>query len=88
MAVYLLHFEKPVYGTSRHYIGFTDNLERRIKEHRYGRAARLTSLARKREISWEVARVWEEGDKVFERQLKKKGQFSKLCPICTPTVSE
>jgi predicted GIY-YIG superfamily endonuclease len=84
VAVYLLHFEEPVYGTSRHYIGFTNNLEQRIKQHRYGHAARLTSLARKRGISWEVARVWEDGDKVFERQLKKKSSANKLCPICTP----
>jgi len=31
--VYLLHAARPVYG-ARHYLGSTDNLERRMREHR------------------------------------------------------
>lgn len=30
--VYLLHFERPV-RHAQHYLGFTENLERRLSEH-------------------------------------------------------
>jgi predicted GIY-YIG superfamily endonuclease len=84
VAVYLLHFEEPVYGTSRHYVGFTTNLDQRLAMHRAGHGARITSIARKKGIAWELAFVWEEGDKVFERLIKKKGTFKRFCKFCTP----
>ena len=84
MAVYLLHFEQAVYGTSRHYLGFTTNLEQRLAMHRSGHGARITSIARKKGIAWELVYVWEDGDKDLERQLKKRGDFKKFCKICSP----
>ena len=36
--VYLLHFERS-YRHARHYIGFTQNLEQRLEEHRAGRGS-------------------------------------------------
>jgi predicted GIY-YIG superfamily endonuclease len=84
MTVYLLHFEQPVYGTSRHYVGFTTNLDQRLAQHRYGHGARMTSIARKKGIAWELAHVWEDGDKKFERLLKKRGDFKKYCKVCSP----
>jgi predicted GIY-YIG superfamily endonuclease len=84
LTVYLLHFERPVYGTSRHYIGFTTNLEQRLAMHRSGHGARITSIAAKKGIAWELAYVWEDGDKELERYLKKGGRGRKYCAICSP----
>lgn len=84
LTVYLLHFERPVYGTSQHYIGFTTNLEQRLAMHRSGHGARITSIAAKKGIAWELAYVWEDGDKELERYLKKGGKGRKCCAICSP----
>lgn len=43
--VYLLHFEHPCRGRSRHYLGFTRNLEQRIESHRHGAACATTKIA-------------------------------------------
>ena len=88
MAVYLLHFDQPVYGLSQHYVGFTTNLPQRIAMHRSGHGARITAIAAKKGIAWELVYVWEDGDKPFERQLKKKGNFKRYCTICSPPVSD
>ena len=40
--VYLLHFERS-YRHARHYIGFTQNLEQRLAEHRAGRGSPLVA---------------------------------------------
>jgi predicted GIY-YIG superfamily endonuclease len=84
MTVYLLHFERPVYGHSQHYIGFTTNLAQRLASHKYGHGARITSIAVKKGIRWELARVWEGEDQEFERLLKKSGRARKYCQICSP----
>ena len=88
MTVYLLHFERPVYGTSQHYVGFTTNLDQRLAMHKSGHGARLTSIARKKGIAWELAYVWEDGDKERERHLKKGGRARKLCKICFPRAGD
>jgi len=83
MAVYLLHFEQPVYGRCQHYIGFTINLPQRMALHQSGHGARITSIAVKKGIRWEVVRVWEDGDKEIERRLKKSGPAKKYCKLCS-----
>jgi hypothetical protein len=41
--VYLLHFERPYKGRSRHYLGFTQcDLEQRLENHRRGTACATT----------------------------------------------
>jgi len=42
--VYLLHFERS-YRHARHYIGFTQNLEQRLEQHRAGRGSPLLPLS-------------------------------------------
>lgn len=81
--VYLLHFAQPISPahTCRHYLGFADDLERRIAEHRAGRGSRLCEVARERNISFEVARTWQ-GSRKLERRLKNWHNSPKLCPIC------
>lgn len=85
--VYLLHFEKPIAEgrPTQHYIGFAKDLDRRLAHHRHGTSgARLLEVAFERGIGFVVARVWDPGDKVLERQLKDQKNGRRLCPICTP----
>lgn len=82
--VYLLHFDRPISDkhTCQHYIGYANNLEARIGFHRKGRSgARLLEVAYARGIGFQVVRTWE-GDKDFERKLKKTKNAPQLCPVC------
>ena len=78
--IYLLHFSTP-YRHAKHYIGWTKDLESRLQEHRAGRAARLIQVITAAGISFTVARTWQ-GDRRRERQIKRQGGASRICPIC------
>jgi hypothetical protein len=82
--VYLLHFDRP-YHHACHYLGFTRNLEERIRLHREGKSqvALMRALAAAG-IGFTVVRVWEGGDRALERKLKRRGGAARLCPICNP----
>lgn len=80
--VYLIHFDKPL-AHAQHYIGFAENnLEQRISRHRSGAGAKLLRAANIAGISWNVVKVWEEGDRNFERSLKNKKKTRCICPVC------
>ncbi len=79
--VYLIHFNKP-YKHAQHYIGFTDNMERRLHEHELtSRGAKLLQVASAAGIKFTIARTWD-GDRKLERKLKNRKKSSSLCPIC------
>lgn len=78
---YLIHFDEPI-GNSRHYLGYASDLRRRISQHRAGGAAKLTTIANNKGISWRVVRVWGNADTDAEKYLKGLGA-SNLCPRCS-----
>jgi predicted GIY-YIG superfamily endonuclease len=79
--VYLLHFERP-YKHARHYLGFAEDLERRLELHRAGRGARLMEVVVAAGIGFELVRTWE-GDRTLERLLKNRHNApARLCPLC------
>lgn len=78
--MYLLHFERAYKGCSRHYIGFTRDLERRLEDHRQGTACATTKTAFDRGIGFTVARTWP-GTARLKRQIQQRGSI-KSCPIC------
>jgi hypothetical protein len=82
--IYLLCFDRP-FKHARHYLGFVDGgeeqLKKRIERHKKGGGARLVEVITAAGIGFEVARTWE-GDRHFERSLKKRKSTPKLCPIC------
>lgn len=82
MAVYLLHFDQPL-GHAKHYSGYSRSrdCQQRLAAHAAGRGARLLQVALERGITWQVAKIWEEGDRAFERSLKQRGQKA-ICPLC------
>ena len=79
--VYLLHFERP-YKHARHYLGFAEDLERRLELHRAGRGARLVEVVVAAGIGFQLVRTWE-GDRTLERVLKNRHNApARLCPLC------
>lgn len=82
--VYLLHFERPISDkhTCRHYLGSADDLRYRLHQHRTNPDARLLQVAKERGIDFELARVWSNVPRSFERQLKNRHGGPRLCPIC------
>lgn|GEM_PF-2567292 len=81
--VYLLHFDAPICPghPTRHYLGWTCNLQERLHLHAQGRGARLTQVALERGITWQVAAVWP-GDRGYERLLKLRKNTPRMCPVC------
>jgi hypothetical protein len=78
--VYLLHFSRP-YKHARHYVGWTLNLERRLRTHRGGRGSPLIRAAIQDGIEVFLARTWENVTYTFERRLHHHWS-RKVCPIC------
>lgn len=87
MAVYLLHFDPP-YKHARHYIGYTDNLIRRLDEHRKGNGARLVQVALDAGHTFRVARIWPDAGRDIERRIKRCKDADHFCPICNPLTAE
>ena len=81
--VYLIHFQTRLHHAG-HYIGFTDNLQARIQQHSSGQGARLLQVLNEKEIPWNVVRIWPEGTKGLESELKHQKHGPRLCPICNP----
>lgn len=80
--VYLIHFA-PSYKHARHYLGWAEDVDRRLAEHQSGAGARLTQVAVDAGCRLILVRVWEEGDRTLERKLKNRHDAPALCPICT-----
>jgi predicted GIY-YIG superfamily endonuclease len=78
--IYLIHFDAP-YRHARHYLGWSEDLNARLAQHRLGRGARLMTVIKDAHINWSVVRTWE-GTRALERQLKARHASPRLCPRC------
>lgn len=79
--VYLLHFDRP-YKHAQHYVGYAEDLARRLAHHASGSGANLMKVIKEAGIGFTLARVWEGADRNKERQIKNAGGGTKYCPIC------
>lgn len=79
--VYLIHFHHKL-NHAGHYVGYTDNIEKRMSCHQNGNGSKLMKAISVAGISWEVARIWQNVDRNFERSLKNRKNTPKLCPVC------
>lgn len=82
---YLLHFDSPI-GHSRHYLGWTVDLEARLECHRSGYRDKcvLTHEAMRRGIGFVLATTWPGVLITHEKRLKRQRNGPRLCPICNP----
>jgi hypothetical protein len=82
--VYLLHFREPftVNGVTlvQHYLGWTADLRRRLRDHARGRGSRVTQKAHAQGVGFVLARTWP-GTVATERDLRAEGPRN-LCPHC------
>jgi hypothetical protein len=82
--VYLLHFARP-FGPNpstraQHYLGWTQNLRRRLNEHRKGRGSGVTRRAHREGVPFVLAQTWP-GTTQREAELRLLGP-RELCPVC------
>ena len=82
--VYLIHFNV-AYRHAKHYLGYSEHLDKRITDHLCGMGARLMEVVTQAGIEWKVARTWT-GDRKFERKLKNRKDAPHICPICNPNA--
>lgn len=79
--VYLLHFEPP-YEHAAHYLGWSNDVQRRTQHHLAGTGnSPLVNAALAAGCRVVVARVWHGATRTFESRLKKHGK-SRVCPMC------
>jgi hypothetical protein len=99
--VYLLCFRDPTTGAHRplrgkgcrgqyagHYWGWTDDLVRRIAQHRNPRwrgAGRLVQIALAAGLTFELAWLEYPATRGRERRLKNQGSAYRRCPLCRGT---
>jgi len=84
---YLLHFEQPYrpgrHPGAQHYVGYADDIERRIQTHRKGHGSPLVAAVLAVGIDVRLVRTWPGADRRFERKLHNR-HGSRLClePEC------
>ncbi len=78
--VYLIHLDTPL-KHARHYLGFSEDLLKRLQRHHTGQGAAFMKAIAKEEISWHVSRIWD-GNYELEQVLKRQHNASHLCPTC------
>jgi len=83
LTLYLIHFEAK-YQHAQHYIGISNDIERRMAEHRRGQGNPLMKAVTETGIPWRVVRTWPDADRMHEVQLKSRHNAARLCPICNP----
>lgn len=77
--VYVIHFEHPLHH-ARHYVGWTDSFDRRMKDHRSGRGSSLMAAVSKI-MDWQVVLTFP-GTRNDERAFKNRKNTPEMCPIC------
>src|SRR5215472_3716865 len=81
MVVYLYHLDPP-YKHAAHYLGSTDDLDRRDAEHGGPHGARLLQVQKQAGGTWHLVRTWA-GGRQKESELKSNNG-KRYCPECTP----
>ncbi|MGE5433057.1 MAG: GIY-YIG nuclease family protein [Syntrophomonadaceae bacterium] len=78
--VYLLHFQDN-YCRARHYVGYTNDVQRRMKEHLSGQGNPLVRAVIESGIQVYLARLFQ-GNRQVEHQLKRQKNVKRFCPYC------
>lgn len=73
--------DTPLYHAG-HYLGWSSNIQRRIREHQSGHGANLVRVVVEKGISFQVSRLWIGAPRTQEQALKSKHNSRMLCPVC------
>lgn len=73
---------------AKHYVGWTKDksTDGRLEYHRKKRGSRLLAAVVSAGIAFDVARVWKNADRNFERKIKNRKNATALCPNCNPNA--
>jgi hypothetical protein len=87
--LYLLHFE-PRYRHAGHYLGYADDIARRVLEHvtTPSKASPLVQAALAAGCRVTVSRLYLGEGRTFERKLKRRGSHARHCPTCVQRADE
>jgi predicted GIY-YIG superfamily endonuclease len=85
--VYLVHLNDKLSNHAQHYIGYAEDIKVRYYQHGTKYGARMLYVARERELTWVLARIWPQANRKFERKLKNRKNAKYLCPICNPKLT-
>lgn len=70
-------------AAATHYLGWTaGTAEDRLAEHVAGRGSPLVRAVVRAGQPVELARVWTDAGRTFERRLKRRRESPRLCPLC------
>jgi predicted GIY-YIG superfamily endonuclease len=82
--VYIIHLARPLRGSkSRHYVGFSTQVEKRLWHHRKGTGSHFLREANRQGIPYALVVVFR-GTKRDERKLKNRKNTPLYCPCCNP----
>jgi predicted GIY-YIG superfamily endonuclease len=69
-------------GKAAHYLGWAQNIEARIAQHRAGRGGRLPRAVMLAGYELRLVRTWPGATRQLERALKDCHRLAKVCPVC------
>src|SRR5947209_3645599 len=79
-SVYLLCLARTL-AHARHYTGSSNDVDRRLQEHRSGRGSKFTQAVVRAGIELRLAAVWP-GERYDERVRKNSRNAARHCPFC------
>ena len=80
--VYIIHLARPLQGSkSRHYVGFSKQVEKRLWHHRNNSGSHFLKEANRQGIPYTLVVIFA-GTKRDERCLKNRKNTAKYCPCC------
>ena len=82
--VYIIHLARPLAGSkSRHYVGFSTQVQKRLWHHRNNSGSNFLREANKQGIPYTLCVIFN-GTKHDERGLKNCKNTARYCPCCNP----
>jgi predicted GIY-YIG superfamily endonuclease len=82
MTVYLIHFQQR-YKHAGHYLGYSANVNRRMRQHQSGYGVPLMRAVNDAGIPWQLVRTWDDGDMALEKRLRHQNNNPRFCPLCS-----
>lgn len=87
--IYLLHYKEKLSGHAQHYVGWTNDLENRILQHKQGieKKCKLTYEFAKAKIPFKISKLWY-GTRNDERKIKNQRNHPRHCSCCRGTLNK